>query len=397
MFRFLLALIFSLWASLAFAQGCGQTNPNCIVPTAPFGTNNNQAASTAFVQASGGGSFLNNLPQFTFPCNPTGVTAPAIACAALIAQAPLLVSSGILSINNNISASQLFFGINAGNSTLTGVNNVGLGPFAASSLTTGAQNAVNGYAALQHGLSSSNIAALGFNAFNALTGGGASVGIGTSALTANLTGFQNTCAGYQCLKDSAAAASGNTAVGYTAGVGLTSGQFNLLLGAWNGTTVGITTGSNNTVLGPASGLAAGLANAIIIADGVGNQRLTWDNTASRWTAAGGVITPAITSNGTPPTGNTGTCSTGVTVAGGSTVGTWTSTAICALAGTIILTAMPTQPTGYVCRMSDRTTAGVVIEETATTVTSATFVVRSLPTGTVATVANDILQYDCRGY
>lgn len=35
--------------ALAVAQGCGATNPNCIVPTAPAGTNNNQAASTAFV------------------------------------------------------------------------------------------------------------------------------------------------------------------------------------------------------------------------------------------------------------------------------------------------------------------------------------------------------------
>ena len=34
----------------AYGQGCGPTNPNCIVPTAAPGTNNNQAASTAFVQ-----------------------------------------------------------------------------------------------------------------------------------------------------------------------------------------------------------------------------------------------------------------------------------------------------------------------------------------------------------
>lgn len=45
-----------LWAiaGLAHAQGCGPQNPNCIVPTAPFGTNNNQAASTAFVQQNSG-------------------------------------------------------------------------------------------------------------------------------------------------------------------------------------------------------------------------------------------------------------------------------------------------------------------------------------------------------
>lgn len=52
MFRKLfLGLIFT--TSFAFgvaAQGCGQQNPNCIVPTAPPGTSNNQAASTAFVQ-----------------------------------------------------------------------------------------------------------------------------------------------------------------------------------------------------------------------------------------------------------------------------------------------------------------------------------------------------------
>jgi Pectate lyase superfamily protein len=53
----LAAFVFS--SNSSRAQGCGQQNPNCIVPTAPAGTNNNQAASTAFVQkAVGGGSTL---------------------------------------------------------------------------------------------------------------------------------------------------------------------------------------------------------------------------------------------------------------------------------------------------------------------------------------------------
>jgi len=51
-----LGLLFALWSSLAFAQGCGPTNPNCIVPTAPVGTNNNQAASTAYVLQNGASS-----------------------------------------------------------------------------------------------------------------------------------------------------------------------------------------------------------------------------------------------------------------------------------------------------------------------------------------------------
>lgn len=47
----LLVALSLLFAPLAaHAQGCGPSNPSCIVPTAPVGTNNNQAASTAFVQ-----------------------------------------------------------------------------------------------------------------------------------------------------------------------------------------------------------------------------------------------------------------------------------------------------------------------------------------------------------
>lgn len=44
------ALVFLSSCSASFAQGCGPTNPNCTVVTAPVGTSNNQAASTKFVQ-----------------------------------------------------------------------------------------------------------------------------------------------------------------------------------------------------------------------------------------------------------------------------------------------------------------------------------------------------------
>lgn len=118
-------------------------------------------------------------------------------------------------------------------------------------------------------------------------------------------------------------------------------------------------------------------------------------TASTFTVASSAQT--YVSTGTVPTGNTGSCNTGITVAGGATAGTWTSTAICALAGTIILTGMPVVTTGYSCDMSDRTTAGVTINQSATTTTTATFIVRALPTGSIATVANDILQYKCMAY
>jgi len=47
--QFLLGLVFSLCVSAALAQGCGPTNPNCVVPLRPLGDNTNAAASTAFV------------------------------------------------------------------------------------------------------------------------------------------------------------------------------------------------------------------------------------------------------------------------------------------------------------------------------------------------------------
>lgn len=47
---FLALLLVIISCTAASAQGCGPQNPGCIVPTAPHGTSNNQAASTAFVQ-----------------------------------------------------------------------------------------------------------------------------------------------------------------------------------------------------------------------------------------------------------------------------------------------------------------------------------------------------------
>lgn len=51
MARIVAALAFLLLSCCGALAGCGSSNPNCVVPTAPPGTNNNQAASTAFVNA----------------------------------------------------------------------------------------------------------------------------------------------------------------------------------------------------------------------------------------------------------------------------------------------------------------------------------------------------------
>lgn len=71
---FALGLLLS-FAVAANAQGCGPQNPNCVVPTAQYGTSNNQAASTAFVQGAVSGLF-GNVANNTVLGNVSGVSAP---------------------------------------------------------------------------------------------------------------------------------------------------------------------------------------------------------------------------------------------------------------------------------------------------------------------------------
>lgn len=120
--------------------------------------------------------------------------------------------------------------------------------------------------------------------------------------------------------------------------------------------------------------------------------------ASVWTFSAPVISTttisalAHLSRGTAPTGNTGTCSTGVTVTGGASVGNWTSTNACNIGSTIILSGMPAVPTAYNCDATDITTAAVVLQQTASSVTSVTFTVRSTNAS-----ANDNIRFKCLAY
>jgi hypothetical protein len=76
--RFALGLLFALWSSIALAQGCGPQNPNCIVPTAPPGTSNNQAASTAFVNGGGIAANVTTPPAATFTITPSSPFAASV-------------------------------------------------------------------------------------------------------------------------------------------------------------------------------------------------------------------------------------------------------------------------------------------------------------------------------
>jgi hypothetical protein len=95
---------------------------------------------------------------------------------------------------------------------------------------------------------------------------------------------------------------------------------------------------------------------------------------------------AAVSIGTVPVGTTGSC-VASSFAGGAIAGTF-SAAVCT-AGTIILSSMPTAPTGYSCSAWDRTTPADTVTQTASTTTSVTF--------KATTVAADVVQFACFGY
>ncbi len=118
---------------------------------------------------------------------------------------------GTARIHNPVSSS-IFFGPGAGNFTLTGTTNTGIGNSALTALTTGPQNtAVGAFAGMQINTGQGNVA-VGSSALLGATSGGVNVAIGRGALAAVNTG------------------SGNIGIGDAAGNTINIGDRNLAIG-----------------------------------------------------------------------------------------------------------------------------------------------------------------------
>lgn len=295
------------------------------VPTAAFGTNTTQAASTAFVQANGGGAFLNNLPPFTTPCNPTGITAAAIACPAIVAAPPLSIVGTTIAANVSDALFNVYVG-GAGNLTGTGISNTAIGAFTFNTNTTGSNNTVIGENAMAANLGGAANMALGQNALTHNTSGNSNVGVGQNSLTANTIGVSNTGLGtsslaanisggfnvgigYQSLL-AQTTSSGNSALGQASLADVTTGQQNTGIG--NSAGRGITTGSNNTIVGAqCSGFGATSAGIIVLCTGDGTPRIDWNNTtASTWTQLRTNFSERFYTTYGTPTIASGACGTG---------------------------------------------------------------------------------------
>jgi hypothetical protein len=157
------------------------------------------------------------------------------------------------------SNTNVFIGRNAANTTVTGIQNVGIGGGGVlGSLSGGNNNTAMGYFALGNQAGSANSTAVGSSALSGATG------------------------------------SANTGVGFNAGANLGAASQNTIIGS--GTGLGITTGNNNTIIGQGvTGLASGLTGAIILAIGGGTIEADFGKTtAGAWTFAAPVGVPSYT-------------------------------------------------------------------------------------------------------
>ena len=117
--------------------------------------------------------------------------------------------------------------------------------------------------------------AIGGGALYSTTTGNSNTASGGNALFFNSGGSYNAAAGVQALYSNTTGAC-NTADGSYAFFDHTTGNYNVALGYNTGR--GITTGSYNTIIGAnVMGLPPNLNNTIILADGLGNQRLYINN------------------------------------------------------------------------------------------------------------------------
>ncbi|MBI4647832.1 MAG: hypothetical protein HY738_14890, partial [Bacteroidia bacterium] len=169
-----------------------------------------------------------------------------------------------LAVNASGGLANTAVGYSAGAAITTGDNNTILGYGAADALTTGISNIAIGYDAFGGAATAADgNAIIGYQAGDAITTGDYNVALGYNAVGANtdVTGLVGI--GYNALAVNASGGLANTAVGYSAGAAITTGDNNTLLGYTAGDA--LTTSTGNTALGyDALGTATtGISNTAI--------------------------------------------------------------------------------------------------------------------------------------
>jgi hypothetical protein len=148
MIRLIATAVAAVWLAFAAvpgaqAQGCGPSNPNCIMPTAPNGTSDKRGATTEFVQkAFAGGSSLPPIATGSVLGNTSGSTASPTAQPIIPWSAPFHDGSGGTSAGHNLVWADLppsftadYFDMASGNPSLLYALTIAGAPAAGNTVT----------------------------------------------------------------------------------------------------------------------------------------------------------------------------------------------------------------------------------------------------------------------
>jgi hypothetical protein len=183
------------------------------------------------------------------------------------------------------------YGVRVGRGGGAVSSNTAVGNTALATNTTGGDNTAVGSGALSANTTGSANTAVGGYALSLYAGGGVgqNTAIGTSAMEVSTGGVNNVAIGAGALI--ASLGNGNTCIGTSSGDGITTGSYNVTLGAYNGGTAPI--------------LSSG-SNCIVLSDGQANVRAYWDGAAA--TFNGGLTVPQVinSANAVTVSANAGT-------------------------------------------------------------------------------------------
>ena len=280
----------------------------------------NSAFGTSALLANTTGSNNTGIGYQALTTNTTGGgnTAIGFQAAYLGSGFGNIVAIGSNALSANTANDNIAIGVGAAQANTSGTNNTVVGRAAFTTNTTGGNNTALGHQALQANTTASNNTAVGYQALYANTTGSENTAVGYQAGYSNTTGTQNVYLGniagytdngtanifigFKAGYNSAVGvgiSGGNLAIGYQAGISLTTGKSNTFVGGTNASTgLGpgyyVTTGSKNTILGGYNGNQSGLdirtsSNYIVLSDGDGNVRQTIDPSGNAQFQAGAVM------------------------------------------------------------------------------------------------------------
>jgi hypothetical protein len=213
------------------------------------------------------------------------------------------VAVGRYALSANTSASNnVAVGINALVANTTGASNTAVGAETLAANTEGSNNVAVGVDCLKSVTTGGTNVAIGYHAGDSITTAGGNVfigtnagqsattsiypniGIGTNAMYSVTDGYQNIAIGYR--SGESCTAIGNTFMGDSAGMQVTTGNGNVCYGIAAG--YNITTGDNNTLIGNYVGFADSPGGAITTGSNIlvlGNQNITNSHIQVDWTVA----------------------------------------------------------------------------------------------------------------